>query len=124
MLVENARILVVDAGGGCELSRLLTRRELEVLTVSGLEQLDVVVATERPRAVVLDVADVRDSVLAACRRLRTRTDVGIVVVTVRLQQAAVLAAFDAGADAVLPSSIGRFELVARIRSLVRRSPLG
>jgi DNA-binding response OmpR family regulator len=56
-----------------------------------------------------------------CRRLRTRSDAAIIVVTARGEEADRVAALDEGADDYLVKPFGLAELLARIRAVLRRT---
>ncbi len=56
-----------------------------------------------------------------CRRLRERSDVPILVITARAEEADRVTALDLGADDYLVKPFGFAELTARIRAVLRRS---
>ena len=57
--------------------------------------------------------------LEVCRRLRTRGDVPVLLLTARTAETDVVAALAAGADDHVRKPVGMRELVARIRALLR-----
>lgn len=59
-----------------------------------------------------------------CRRLRTRGDVPIIVVTARSDEQERVAALDSGADDYVVKPFGFEELMARMRAVLRRSTKG
>jgi len=79
------------------------------------------VAADRPDVVILDLGLPDLDGVEVTRRLREWTQVPIIVVSVREQEQDKIAALDAGADDYLtkPFSVG--ELMARLRSALRRS---
>jgi two-component system, OmpR family, KDP operon response regulator KdpE len=61
--------------------------------------------------------------LDACRELRERSEIGIIMLTVRDAEADKISALDAGADDYITKPFATGELLARIRAALRRSPL-
>jgi two-component system response regulator MtrA len=63
--------------------------------------------------------------LAVCRRLRSRRDLPIIIVTGRLDTTDVISGLTAGADDYVTKPLVASEFAARIRALLRRRrPLG
>jgi len=79
------------------------------------------VTTERPDLVILDLGLPDLDGVEVTRRLREWTQVPIIIVSVREQEADKIAALDAGADDYLTKPFGAGELMARIRVALRRS---
>ena len=120
------RILVVDDEP--QLTRVLRRS----LTTKGY---DVRVAGDGefalqtfrdwpPALVITDLAMPNMSGLELCRRLRKVSDVPIIVLSVRGEEAAKVEALDAGADDYVTKPFGMDELLARVRATLRRQPIG
>ena len=86
---------------------------------SGASALDACV-TERPDVVLLDLAMRGLDGVEVCRRLRDWTQVPILVVSARVQEAEKVRALDAGADDYVTKPFGTEELLARIRAALRR----
>jgi two-component system KDP operon response regulator KdpE len=61
--------------------------------------------------------------LAACRAIRSDTNIGIIMLTVRDSEADKVAALDAGADDFVTKPFSTPELLARIRAALRRVPV-
>jgi two-component system, OmpR family, KDP operon response regulator KdpE len=61
--------------------------------------------------------------LAACREIRSGSDVGIIMLTVRKAEPDKIEALDAGADDYVTKPFSMPELLARIRANLRRQPL-
>lgn len=78
-------------------------------------------STERPDLVILDLGLPDIDGVEVTRRLREWTQVPIIIVSVREQEADKIAALDAGADDYLTKPFGAGELLARIRVALRRS---
>src|SRR6266436_9674163 len=118
------RILVVD-----------DEQEITLVLRSGLTKhgYDVRVAGEGEAALELFSAWVPDLVvtdlsmpnmngLKLCRRLREISDVPIIILSVKGDEATKVEALDAGADDYLTKPFGMGELLARVRATLRRSP--
>ncbi len=85
---------------------------LEAVQVAGSTAFDVV---------LLDVMLPGQDGLAVCRELRHRSDVPIIMVTARGDEVDRIVGLEGGADDYLPKPFSPRELLARIRSQVRRS---
>jgi two-component system KDP operon response regulator KdpE len=79
------------------------------------------VALQRPDLVILDLGLPDLDGVEVARRLREWTQVPIIILSVRGQEAGKIAALDAGADDYLTKPFGAGELLARMRVAVRRS---
>ena len=89
---------------------------------SGEDALDA--AAERPYdVVVLDVMLPGISGVEVCRRLRTASDVPIVLLTARDAEVDRVVGLDAGADDYVPKPFSMAELVSRVRAILRRRAL-
>jgi two-component system KDP operon response regulator KdpE len=60
--------------------------------------------------------------LQLCQRLRESSEVPIVILSVKGEEATKIEALDAGADDYLTKPFGMGELLARVRATLRRSP--
>lgn len=80
-----------------------------------------VAAAKHPELVILDLGLPDIDGIEVTRRLREWTDTPIIVVSSRDQEADKIAALDAGADDYLTKPFGGGELMARIRSILRRA---
>jgi two-component system KDP operon response regulator KdpE len=83
---------------------------------SGLE----IVRNERFDLILLDINLPGLSGLETCRAIRARSDVGIVMLTVRDRAEDKIEALDAGADGYVTKPFDVNELLARIRATLRR----
>ena len=104
------------------LRRSLRFNGYEVLTANdGLEAVETVRA-ENPELLILDVMMPNMDGLEVCRTLRSEGwDRPILVLTARDGVSDRVAGLDAGADDYLPKPFALEELLARVRSLVRRA---
>lgn len=76
---------------------------------------------ERPDLIVLDWGLPRLDGLEVCTRIRTESDVPIIMLTVRDTDDNVIAALEAGADEYIIKPFSPRQLIARIRALLRRA---
>lgn len=118
------KILVVDDEQPVResLRRSLRFNGYDVLTASdGLEAVEAV-RSENPELLILDVMMPNMDGLEVCRTLRREGwDRPILVLTARDGVSDRVAGLDAGADDYLPKPFALEELLARVRSLVRRA---
>lgn len=75
-----------------------------------------------PDLVLLDINMPGMGGLATCREIRTGTNAGIIMLTVRNSEQDKVAALDAGADDFVTKPFSTPELLARIRAALRRVP--
>jgi len=116
------RILVVD-------DEMAIRRFLRVAlngqgfvvseAANGQQALQALVV-ERPDLLILDLGLPDLDGVEVTRRLREWSQVPIIILSVREQEADKISALDAGADAYLTKPFGLGELLARIRVVMRR----
>jgi two-component system KDP operon response regulator KdpE len=79
------------------------------------------VAVDRPDVVILDLGLPDLDGTEVTRRIREWTEVPIIILSVREQESEKIAALDSGADDYLTKPFGTGELMARIRSALRRT---
>lgn len=75
-----------------------------------------------PDVILLDMNMPGMGGMAACRALRTSSDVPIIVLSVRSSESDKVAALDSGADDYMTKPFSVNELLARIRAHLRRAP--
>src|SRR5229473_1518599 len=119
-----ARILVVDDEP--QLTRVL-RRSLTThgydVRVAGDGEFALQTFRDWPPALVItDLAMPNVDGLELCRLLRAVSEVPIIVLSVRGEEATKVEALDAGADDYITKPFGMDELLARIRATLRRAP--
>ncbi len=78
-------------------------------------------AVQRPDAIVLDLSLPGLDGLAVLRRLREWSQIPVLILSVRGEDAVKIAALDAGADDYLTKPFSGGELLARLRVLLRRA---
>jgi two-component system KDP operon response regulator KdpE len=117
-----SRILVVDDEAQIlrALRRALAARGYEVATAADGEDAIAEVETSMPDLVVLDLNLPGIDGMEVCRRLRSWTQVPILILSVREDERAKVKALDLGADDYLTKPFGVEELLARVRALLRR----
>src|SRR5215469_1776215 len=123
--MNSARVLVVDDAP--QVRRVLRATlTAEGYTVSeardGRDALDLFSA-ELFDIVLLDVNMPGMDGLEACREIRRKSDVPIIMLTVRDAERDKVRALDAGADDYVVKPFGMEELLARIRAALRRTSL-
>ena len=99
----------------------LSSRGYSVSTAGNGETALELAATSPPDVVLLDLGLPGIDGLEVVRRLRSWSEVPVIVVSVREGQSDKVAALDAGADDYLTKPFGMDELLARIRSALRRA---
>lgn len=118
------KVLVVDDEPAVResLRRSLTFNGYHVVTAEdGVQALEVI-EREHPEIVILDVMMPRMDGLEVCRTLRSQgDDRSILILTARDNVSDRVGGLDAGADDYLSKPFALEELLARVRSLVRRS---
>ena len=75
-----------------------------------------------PDLVITDLSMPNMNGLKLCRRLREISDVPIIILSVKGDEATKVEALDEGADDYLTKPFGMGELLARVRATLRRSP--
>jgi two-component system KDP operon response regulator KdpE len=122
--VNNSRILLVD--DEVQLRRAI-RTTLSALgfVVSDAESGETaleLLRTERFDLVLLDINMPGVSGIETCRAIRARSEVSILMLTVRDRAEDKIQALDAGADGYVTKPFDVNELLARIRATLRRAP--
>jgi DNA-binding response OmpR family regulator len=120
------RVLIVEDDDSSRelLRRALERHGLEVLESTDPDGALRLLFSERPDLVMLDLGlpDHRGDSLIA--RIRELTDVPLMVVTAKSDEASAVGCLRAGADDFLTKPFGIQELLARVEVLLRRSAPG
>ena len=125
MTGEHKRILIVDDEP--QITRVL-RRSLQThgydirTAADGEAALDVL-HDWTPDLVVTDLSMPGIDGIELCRRIRAETQVPIIVLSVKGEEATKVKALDAGADDYVTKPFGMDELLARMRVALRRAPV-
>lgn len=102
------------------LAYLLTREGYEVVKAAdGTKALESF-AHRTPDIVLLDLMIPEVSGIEVCRRIRTTSDVPIIMLTAKAGEANVVVGLESGADDYMTKPFSVPELLARLRSLLRR----
>jgi two-component system KDP operon response regulator KdpE len=122
MSEQDVRVLVVDDERSIRrfLKASLGSQFVIFEATTGAEALTAV-AANRPDVIILDLGLPDLDGVEVTRRLREWTQIPIIIVSVREQEKDKIAALDAGADDYLTKPFGVGELMARLRSALRRS---
>jgi two-component system, OmpR family, response regulator len=123
---ENQRILVVDDDARiCRLLiRILTAEGYTVETVASGQAMGRTLLTRRFDLIILDLRlPGGEDGLTLARRLRAESDVPLIMLTGRSEQVDKVVGLEIGADDYVTKPFDRRELVARIRSVLRRSQM-
>jgi two-component system response regulator MprA len=118
------RVLVVDddAALRAALARALALEGYDVeVAEDGEQAVDRFEGGDLPDVVVLDILMPNLDGLGACRHIRARSDVPILMLTARDEVGDRIEGFDAGADDYLGKPFAVAELLARLRALLRRT---
>jgi two-component system KDP operon response regulator KdpE len=118
------RVLVVDDEPQIRrtLATNLRARAFEVELASTGEEALELAATRPPDVVILDLGLPGIDGITVIERLRMQSNVPIIVLSVREQEADKVRALDVGADDYVTKPFGMDELLARLRAALRRHP--
>lgn len=122
--MNSSRILVVDDESQLRRALRTTLSALGFVVAdaeSGEAALDLL-RTERFDLILLDINMPGLSGLETCRAIRARSEVSILMLTVRDRAEDKIQALDAGADGYVTKPFDVNELLARIRATLRRAP--
>jgi two-component system KDP operon response regulator KdpE len=121
---EHRRILVVDDEPQITrvLRRSLTSHRYDVRVAADGEAALELFGDWSPELVITDLSMPNMSGLELCRRLRARSDVPVIVLSVKGEERTKVEALDAGADDYVTKPFGMDELLARVRATLRRVP--
>lgn len=125
MAVSGYRVLVVDDEPAIQrtLRTNLRARGYDVSVAETGEDALEIAAESEPDLVILDLMLPDLSGLEVCRALRSDSAVPILILSARGEERAKVHALDLGADDYLTKPFGMDEMMARVRALLRRSPL-
>jgi len=122
--LEGGRILVVEDDEDIVdvLRRTLRGEGYEVSAVGDGPGALELASSFMPDLVILDLGLPGLDGVEVCRRLRQEGDVPVLMLTARTETGDMVEGLDSGADDYLTKPFERAELLARIRSLLRRRP--
>ena len=118
------RILVID--DEFQITRVLKRslgaHRYDVRTAADGESGLDLFRDFRPDLVITDLSMPEMGGIEVCRAIRKSSDIPIIVLSVRGEEAVKVEALDAGADDYITKPFGMNELLARVRASLRRGP--
>lgn len=121
-MAEHKHILVVDDES--QITRVLrtslSSHGYDIRVANDGETALEIMKDWKPDLVITDLAMPNMDGLELCRRLRARTQVPIIVLSVRGEEPTKVKALDAGADDYVTKPFGMEELLARVRANLRR----
>lgn len=115
LVVEDEKKLVAILKG------YLEQAGFSVITASDGEQALAVFRHEKPALVLLDLNLPKLDGLDVCRALRKESNVPIIMVTARVEEADRLIGLELGADDYITKPFSPREVVARVRAVLRRA---
>ncbi len=122
MTGQTVRVLVVDDERSIRrFLKVSLGSQFTVFEATTGEEALAAVSNDRPDVVILDLGLPDMDGVEVTRRLREWSQIPIIIVSVREQENDKIAALDAGADDYLTKPFGVGELMARLRSALRRS---
>lgn len=117
------RILIVDDDREILslMEGMLSRSGMSVMAACSADEAEKALETFAADLIVLDLMMEGEDGLSFCRRLRARSDVPIIMLTALAEDVDRIVGLEVGADDYLGKPFNPRELVARIRSVLRRS---
>jgi len=122
-MASQDHILIVDDDAEIRglIREYLQKHGYRVATAVNGRELRSAVQTARPDLVVLDLMLPGEDGLELCRELRTDSNVPIIMLTARGDETDRIVGLEMGADDYLPKPFSPRELLARIKSVLRRT---
>jgi two-component system OmpR family response regulator len=100
---------------------LMTREGFAVETAEDAAGMDAILARTRPDLIILDLMLPGEDGLSICRRLRTHDSLPILMLTAKSDEIDRVVGLELGADDYLVKPFGPRELLARVRTILRRA---
>jgi two-component system KDP operon response regulator KdpE len=123
-MLQNKHILVVDDES--QITRVLrtslSSHGYDIRVANDGETALEIMKDWSPDLVITDLTMPNMDGLELCRRLRAKTQIPIIVLSVRGEERTKVQALDAGADDYITKPFGMEELLARVRANLRRAP--
>jgi two-component system, OmpR family, response regulator len=125
MTNDQAHILLVDDDRDirASLAEYLRRRGFRTSVAGDSREMDRVLATASPDLIVLDIMMPGEDGLSICRRLQETRQVPIILLTALIDSADRIVGLELGADDYVTKPFDPRELVARVRSVLRRGQM-
>ena len=123
METQQEHLLVVDDDADIRqlLREYLQENGYRVTAVADGTGLRAALATGQPDLIILDVMLPGEDGISLCRMVRTRSEVPIIMLTARGEDTDRIVGLEVGADDYLPKPFNPRELLARVKSVLRRS---
>jgi phosphate regulon transcriptional regulator PhoB len=102
----------------------LRKEGFQALTASDAEQCLSIARAEKPDLIILDVMLPSASGFDVCRLLRKQNDVPIIMLTARAEETDRVVGLELGADDYITKPFSMRELMARVKSVLRRTHAG
>jgi phosphate regulon transcriptional regulator PhoB len=120
------KVLVVDDEGPIveAVAYNLRKEGFQALTASDAEQCLDIARSEKPDLIILDVMLPSASGFDVCRLLRKQNDVPIIMLTARAEETDRVVGLELGADDYITKPFSMRELMARVKSVLRRTHTG
>ena len=121
--MNTPHILIVedDKDIGLLVAKYLKANEMRVTTAENGRAMDRVLADTRISLIVLDRMLPGEDGLSICRRLRASSDIPIIILTARGEEAERVRGLSTGADDYVVKPFSVPELIARVQALLRRA---
>jgi two-component system OmpR family response regulator len=122
---EQPHILIVDDDKDIRepLARYLARHGLRISTAENGQAMDKVLAIGHIDLMVLDIMMPGEDGLSICRRIQSSTQIPIILLTALVEQTDRIVGLELGADDYIAKPFDPRELLARIKSVLRRHQL-
>lgn len=122
MDTQTAQLLVVDDDVGLRelLERYLGEQGYQVSTVEDGAAMDEFLTHNQPDLIILDLMLPGEDGLSIASRLHSNSDIPIIILSARGEEVDRIVGLEIGADDYLPKPFNPRELLARIRSVLRR----
>jgi phosphate regulon transcriptional regulator PhoB len=102
----------------------LRKEGFQALTASDAEQCLDIARAEKPDLIILDVMLPSASGFDVCRMLRKQNDVPIIMLTARAEETDRVVGLELGADDYITKPFSMRELMARVKTVLRRTNTG
>jgi two-component system OmpR family response regulator len=122
-MAKQDHVLVVDDDAEIRelLREYLQKQGYRVTALADGKSLRAAVATSHPDLIILDLMLPGEDGLTLCRDLRARSEVPIIMLTARGEETDRIVGLEMGADDYVPKPFSPRELLARIKSVLRRA---
>jgi two-component system OmpR family response regulator len=122
MNAQQTKILIVDDDDDIRglLTSFLAEAGFIATGVSDAASMDVAISRDRPDLVILDLMLPGEDGLSICRRLRSASAIPVIMLTARSAEVDCIVGLEIGADDYVTKPFSKRELLARIRSVLRR----